>query len=353
MVKSRHFIATPPGVTIKEQLDDRGMTQKEFAVRMEMSEKHISKLINGEVQLTPDVALKLEFVLGVPSSYWSNLEAIYREKLKRAEEENRIDEDVEIVKKFPYAEMSKLGWVDDTKKKVERVFSLRKFFEVTALKLVLDDRISGIAYRRLSETEKGDYALLAWAQRAKIEARSRETSLIDVQKLEQILPEIREMTVDLPSDFCPRLTSLLADCGIAIVYLPHIGGSFLHGASFVDNKKIIVGLTVRGKDADKFWFSLFHELGHVILGHIFNDRATTSEEERAADAFARDQLIPMSDYTAFTEKYHDRYTERAIVQFSKKVGVDPGIVVGRLQKQGEIEFSWFNSLKTKYTMQEA
>ena len=56
MVKSRSFIATPPGATIKEQLLDRGLSQKEFAVRMGMSEKHISKLINGEVQLTPDVA---------------------------------------------------------------------------------------------------------------------------------------------------------------------------------------------------------------------------------------------------------------------------------------------------------
>ena len=67
MVKSRSFIATPPGATIKEQLLDRGLSQKEFAVRMGMSEKHISKLINGEVQLTPDVAVRLEMVLGVPA----------------------------------------------------------------------------------------------------------------------------------------------------------------------------------------------------------------------------------------------------------------------------------------------
>ena len=81
MVRSRSIIATPPGATIKEQLNDRGMSQKEFAVRMDMSEKHISKLINGEVQLTPEVAVRLEMVLGVPAKFWNNLEAIYREKL--------------------------------------------------------------------------------------------------------------------------------------------------------------------------------------------------------------------------------------------------------------------------------
>lgn len=72
MVKSNNFIATPPGATIKEQLLDRGLSQKEFALRMDMSEKHISRLINGEVQLTPDVAIRLEMVLGIPANFQKN-----------------------------------------------------------------------------------------------------------------------------------------------------------------------------------------------------------------------------------------------------------------------------------------
>ena len=88
MVRSRSYIATaPPGATIKEQLTDRGMSQKEFAARMNMSEKHISKLINGEVQLTPDCAVRLEVVLGVYAKFWNNLEAAYREKLIKVEAE--------------------------------------------------------------------------------------------------------------------------------------------------------------------------------------------------------------------------------------------------------------------------
>ena len=82
MLRSRSVIATPPGATIKEQLVERGMSQKEFAARMDMSEKHISKLINGEVQLTPETAVRLEMVLGVPAKFWNNLEAIYRDHLQ-------------------------------------------------------------------------------------------------------------------------------------------------------------------------------------------------------------------------------------------------------------------------------
>ena len=86
-MRSRKTIAIAPGATIKEQLEDQGMTQKEFALRMDMSEKHISKLVNGEVQLTPEVSIRLEVVLGVPATFWNSLEAIYREKLIKAEAE--------------------------------------------------------------------------------------------------------------------------------------------------------------------------------------------------------------------------------------------------------------------------
>lgn len=287
MVKSRSFIATPPGATIKEQLIDRGLSQKEFALRMGMSEKHISKLINGDVQLTPEVAVRLEMVLGVPAKFWNKLEATYREKLIKANAENEMDSDKELVKKLPYREMSKNGWVPETREATEKVIYLRKYFEVVNLEIIKDMKLSKIACRRLAETEKGNLALLAWAQKAKLEARAIETSLIDLKTLKEKLPEIRSMTAMNPADFCPKLIEMLSGCGIALVFLPHIGGSFLHGATFCDGNKIVVGLTVRGKDADKFWFSLFHELGHILLGHINQSDGTTDEDEEAADNFGK------------------------------------------------------------------
>lgn len=106
MVRSRSYIATPPGATIKEQLNDREMSQKEFAARMDMSEKHISKLINGEVKLTPEVAVRLEMVLGVPAKFWNNLEAVYREKLLKVESENTMDDEFWGGRTFTFREPS-------------------------------------------------------------------------------------------------------------------------------------------------------------------------------------------------------------------------------------------------------
>ncbi|MCD7840272.1 MAG: HigA family addiction module antitoxin, partial [Erysipelotrichaceae bacterium] len=332
--KSHTFIATPPGETIKEQLLDRGISQKEFAKRMNMSEKHVSRLINGEVILTPDVAVRLEMVLGIPAYVWNNLESIYREKLVKVNAENQMDADKEILKKLPYNEMSKLEWVPETRKPSERVINLRKFFEVVNLELITDNQLAPIACRQLSKTEKSDYALLAWAQEAKLEARQIETSSINLKTLKKDIPDIRKMTIENPEDFSPRLISILSDCGIALVFLPHLDGSFLHGATFKDGKKIVMGLTVRGKYADKFWFSLFHELGHILLGHINHVDGLTDEDEQAADDFASNSLIDNESLENYVKNY--KINKDTIINFSKDYGIDSGILVGRLQKDGYI-----------------
>lgn len=96
--ESKTYMAIPPGEHIKEMLEDRGLKQKDFAYRMNLSEKHISKLLNGDVQLTPDVANRLEIVLGVEASFWNGLEALYREDLIKVRNENKMDQDLEIMK---------------------------------------------------------------------------------------------------------------------------------------------------------------------------------------------------------------------------------------------------------------
>ncbi|MCF0106427.1 MAG: helix-turn-helix domain-containing protein [Holdemanella sp.] len=348
MVKSRTYIAIPPGATIKEQLIDRHLSQKEFAIRMNLSQKHVSKLINGDVQLTSDVANRLELVLGVPATFWNNLESIYREKLTKALAENEMESDIEIIKKLPYKEMEKNEWIPATKNMKERVVNLRKFFEVVNLSLIMDASLCNIACRRLNETEKSDYALLAWAQKAKLEAREMETSSVDINILRKRISEIREMTIENPDEFIEKLKSILSKCGIALVFLPHIGGSYLHGATFYDGKKIVIGITLRGKVADKFWFSLFHEIGHIVLGHIENGNGTSEQDEKDADAFAQDILIHPEDYNSFIN--NNSFSEESIIEFSHNIGIAPGILVGRLQKDAYIPYNAYNDLKINYSM---
>jgi HTH-type transcriptional regulator/antitoxin HigA len=315
---------------------------------MDMSEKHISKLINGDVQLTPEVAVRLEVVLGVPAKFWNNLEAIYREKLIKVKAENAMEADEALAKQLPYSEMAKYGWVPETRDSKEKVVYLRKYFEVVELSLLENNQITRIACRRLAVTEKSDFALLAWVQEAKLKARGIKTLPINIKGLINIIPEIRKLTVLEPKEFCPRLLDMLSECGIALVFLPHLKGSFLQGASFMDGNRIVVGLTAISKDADKFWFSLFHELAHIILGHIGQADGTTEEDEKAADSWSRDALISDGAFLEFTQGRN--YSAANVCEYAKKLGIAPGILVGRLQNEGCIKYSMLNDLKEHYEM---
>ena len=344
--RSRTTLAVPPGYTVREQLECRKMTQKEFELRMDMSEKHISRLINGEVHLTPDVASRIEAILGISAQYWNNLETRYREKLHQVEDENAMDADKELLPKIPYGEMARLGWVDNTKKATDKVRNLRRFFEVARLGVLERISMPNVVYRMQSGAKKKDYILAVWVQKARLMARNIEVSPVNLARLEAIVPELRKLTYEQPEEFVPKLSAMLGKCGIALVLLPHLKGSFLYGASFYDCKKIVMALTLRGRDADKFWFSVFHEIGHILKGHISRPFGASDDDEKEADEYARDTLIPPDKYREFVSA--GNYTYSRVREFALDMGIDAGIVVGRLQKDGEIGFDELNGLKCQY-----
>ena len=351
-MESKNFIAISPGMTIREQLEDRGMSHKEFAGRMDLSEKHVSNLINGKVELTCNIALRLESVLGIPAQFWLNKENLYREQLARVKADLEIANDIEIAKKMPYSKGSAFGWVPKTRKAIEKAYNLRKYFEVAYLETLEKLQPPGIACGAVRSGESIDYALVMWAQQARIQARTITVDAIDLNLLQNQLLEIRALTKTPATFFCDELRCILANCGVALVFLPHIGGSYLHGATFYDGRHIVLGLTVRGRDADRFWFSLFHELGHIVLRHIgrnYNE-AENKQAEDEADAFAQDTLIPFEQYKAFVEK--KVFNKQNIIAFAHEIDIAPGIVVGRLQRDQYVRYDQLHELKEQYVISE-
>lgn len=291
MIKTGHnTIAVPPGETIREQLSDRKMSQKEFAARMNMSEKHISRLINGEVHLTQETAIRLEMVLGIPARFWNNLEALYREDIVRVEAENAAEPDLAAAEKFPYDEMAELGWVTETESSMERVFNLRKFFEVAELSLLANDQITRIACRRLTVTEKSDMLVLAWAQEARHLGRMMAADPVNIKGLPEALPKIIKIIRSGHTDTVKKIRTILSKYGIALVLLSQLNGSMLCGVSFSDGDKLIIGLSEKeADDREKLAFSLFHELAHIVLGHT-EKASVDPQDEKEADKWAKDNL---------------------------------------------------------------
>lgn len=289
MKRSRHVIAIPPGETIKEQLVERGMKQKEFAVRMGMSEKHTSKLINGEVQLTVEMARRLEMVLGVPTQFWCNLESLYREDLIKVKEENAMEEDVEIAQNMPYKEMANKGWVLEVTKKTDQVVHLRKYFELAQLKYLQTTLIPRIACRTVNAMDKSECALIAWAQKAKLEARHIETKTINIEKLKNKISAIKQLLSLEWDDFREKLVEELSSCGVAVAFVPRISGDAVKGATFLDGNKIVLGL-VLCDDREELHYILFHELAHILYGHLEREEGLSEEDELCADEFAKKML---------------------------------------------------------------
>jgi len=128
-------IAVAPGQTIRENMKHLGMNQKELALRLGITTKHLSNVINGKDPITYETALRLETVLG-QGAVLDELETNYQLTKARLKKEVDLERDLEVLKDLPYKIMSDFGWVPVTSKRNERVYNLRRFFGVTNLELV-------------------------------------------------------------------------------------------------------------------------------------------------------------------------------------------------------------------------
>lgn len=77
---------SPPGETLSEVLAEHGITQADLAERTGRPRKTIDEIIKGKAAITPETAIQLERVLGVPATFWNRRERQYREHLAKREE---------------------------------------------------------------------------------------------------------------------------------------------------------------------------------------------------------------------------------------------------------------------------
>jgi len=349
-------LAVPPGEYLEEVIDELGMTKDELARRMGRPAPKLSAIFKGTKAITPDTAMQLEKVVGVPAHIWLGLESEYQLALARRQEEERFKEEAKLLVPFCYSELAKLGFVKKLSSRREKVREMLRFFGVASLDFVWQVRRYQAAFRvgKAGAAPTKPHAVASWLRMGELIAQKIPCKPFDRAKLESSLDEIRAMTIMRPEKFQEKLTKLLAECGVALVIVPHFPGTKAHGATFwIGRDKAVLMLTIRGRWADIFWFSLFHELGHILL----HDRRETfiedgsappalEEQEKGADAFAADTLIPPAEYGRFVSE-NDFYPE-SIARFAGELGIDAGIVVGRLQHDNHLPPSWGNKANTAW-----
>ena len=348
-------LAIPPGEYLEEVLGELGMTKSELARRMSRPATKLSPIFRGAKAITPDTALQLEKVVGVPAHIWTGLEAEYRLTLARQEEaqhQQRLRDEAQLVTPFCYSELVKAGEVRRHTKPTDRVLELQKFFGVTTLKRVRSLRRYEAFFRSPASGRAGrtPQAVAAWLRLGERRAQAMDCAAFDKARLMSTLGDVRAMTLQQPDEFLERLRNKLAACGVALVVCPHFAKARAYGATFWQGPDTaVLMITIRGKWADIFWFSLLHEIGH-LLKHgrqtVILEDDTTNDRETEADTFAANTLIPPRDYARFVSQ--GSFYQSDIEVFARQVGVHPGIVVGRLQHDRRLRPNWQNRLRVRY-----
>lgn len=349
--------AVPPGETLLETIETLGMTQADLAARAGRPLKTINEIIRGKAAITPDTALQLERVLGVSATFWLNRESRYRETLARRAEQRALSGDIAWTRAFPIAQMVKLGWLPEVRSRVERTQALLQFLGVARPEQWEEISRSTVAqFRMTSARAASPAALHAWLRRGESEARHLACAPFDKERFRDALADARGLTREPPAVFQKQLVTRCANAGVAVVFVPEITGSRASGATrWLSPNRALIQLSLRYKTDDHLWFTFFHEAGHILLharGSIFieTDGADPGDQEREANRFAEDMLVPRAAWSAFvTSLTPQRVSVDVVHAFAAAQGIAAGIVVGRLQHEGRLPRTHLNALKRRLT----
>lgn len=351
MSKFRPDWAVPPGATIEEWLEEVNMTQVELASRVGLSAKALNQIIRGHAPLTQETALRLEVVTDVPAATWNRLEAQWQAESQRLKRSASLSEATDWVKQFPLEWLRKNGVITATgHDRVGQVEQVLMFFRV-ATPDAWEKTWSkpAAAFRQSSAHEVQAPAVASWLRLGEVYAEKIDCAPFDAAALRAQLPDLRRLSLQDPERYGQELIARCARVGVALVFLPEPAGARCSGAARWFRTKYIVQLSLRYKSDDHLWFSLFHELGHVLLhdrSEIFIEGLSSGPEadakEEQADTFARRLLIP----DEYVSRLNQLRSLSSMVAFAQEIGVAPGIVVGRLQRERK-DFSFGNSLKKR------
>lgn len=342
-------VVFPPGDTLVERLDDIGMTQVELAARTGLSAKHINQISRGAAPITPETALLLQRATGTSARVWNNLEVAYREHLSRLAEAEHLAHDVGWLDELPVKQLIARKLVDKCQSPVEQVREVCRFFGVADRAAWSTLWHKPTAYRTSKAFSSDPGAVAAWLRIGEIRAEGVDCAPYDRSALLALLPRLRAMTTETDANvWFPALRAECAAVGVAVVAEPEIKGARINGAArWLTPSKALVQLSLRHKWSDIVWFTFFHEIGH-ILEHskketFINDPGHHSGVEQEADAFASRLLIGREHEPELATLA----TISDVREFAARIGIGPGIVVGRLQHEERWPYNKGNELKQR------
>ena len=345
-----------PGDTIANILEEKQISINTFAKQMNSSIDFINTLIKGQAIINEEMSAKLSNILGSTAQFWLRREKRYREELKRFRD---LEEQIWL-KQFPAGDMVKFGWILPENKANPSAFL--DFFGVDGVQSFekkYSVEMAMVSFRTSTTYSQQAGAVAAWLRIGELKANEIVCATWNSQKFRSALDEIKKLTRSKdPRDFIPILTALCAECGVALVIAPAPTGCRASGVTkFLNPKKAFLMLSFRYLSDDHFWFTFFHEAGHLLLhGNkaVFIEEVgkekEISDEEKEANDFSAEILVPQTLRPQLLKV--SASNKRAVISFATLAGVSPGIIIGQLQFMQKIDYGKFNSYKRRYSWED-
>lgn len=339
-------IAFHPGETLTEKLEELGMGPKEFAVRTGKPEKTIIAIIKEKSSITPEMAVQFEHVLKIPAHFWLNMQRNYDEFLAREEQKVLLSKSTGWAKLFPLAEMIKKGWLPQNSTLESKTAGLLAFFSLSSHiaweDYYLNQQLKVVFRISLAHT-KEPYAISAWLRKGDLQAAELSSENYNDKNFKEALPEIKSIMAKHPADFFKKLQTSCLNAGVKVVHTPCLPKAPIAGSTRWLNDTPLIQLSGRYNRNDSFWFTFFHEAGHILLHgkkDIFLEKIDYSErdiiKEEEADNFAIKWTLTKEEEQEIIDSAP--LNERDIISFARKFNTHPAIIIGRLQHDKLISY---------------
>lgn len=330
------------------------MSQADLASRLERPKKLVNEIVQGKAAITADTAIQLERVLGLKAQFWLNLELNYREALARQRDREALGREVDWLNTLPLNSLLDKGLVTKHRDPIDQLRAVLEFFGCASPSAV-DTYCADlqVSFRKSTNIDSDPMATAVWLRHGEILGHEIDCKPYDKAKFRDALQKIRLLTPKEPQQFYPDARRLCSECGVAFVIVPEIPGCRANGAArWLSKDKAIIQLSLRYNWSDIFWFSFFHEAGHILLHNkkkaVFLDEEYAEDaDEQEANGFAAEQLIPITAWVGFRQRR--AFGREPVERFAEEQGIHPGIVVGRLQHEGLIRHGHvLNHVKTRF-----
>jgi HTH-type transcriptional regulator/antitoxin HigA len=346
-----------PGQTIRMELEERGLKQKDFAEEIKISYSQLNEIIQGKRHITPDFALILEAAWGMEALTWLSLQSQYDLGVVKSNYSNldtkKLKEWNDIREYIPYNYFKKKGLIhgniDKDIMSVKEVYNVKELMDIKA---IVEDQ--PVLLHRKSEALSADLVnLIGWSKYVayKIEKEAKEvTKKYDSSKKSALIEELK--VCFLGENIIKNVKKVLGKYGIKFTVEKNpektpVDGIALWSIGGGSQGRPAIGITQRFERLDNLAFTLFHELGHIflheeivrtgcIVDNFDDSKSKTTKIEREANEFAGENLIPSKEWDAFYDA--NEFTEESIINFSNTINIHPAITLGRLRFENPIYY---------------